>query len=91
MHFAIHAIDRNDAGDLRLQTRPNHLKYLEDFEILYAGPLLDENQDMCGSLIVFEADDLEDAKKIASDDPYAKAGLFSQVHVTGYKPAIGPK
>ena len=91
MHFAIHAIDRNDAGDLRLQTRPNHLKYLQDFEILYAGPLLDENQDMCGSLIVFEADDLEDAKKIASDDPYAKAGLFSQVSVTGYKPAIGPK
>ncbi len=91
MHFAIHAIDRNDAGDLRLQTRPNHLKYLQNFEILYAGPLLDENQDMCGSLIVFEADDIEDAKRIASDDPYAKAGLFSQVSVTGYKPAIGPK
>ena len=63
MHFAIHAIDRNDAGDLRLQTRPNHLKYLQNFEILYAGPLLDENQDMCGSLIVFEADDLEEDRK----------------------------
>ena len=91
MYFAIHARDRNDAGDLRLKTRPNHLAYLKNLNILYAGPLLDENQEMCGSLIVLEADGLEDAKRIASEDPYAKAGLFSEVHLAGYKPAIGPK
>ena len=91
MYFAIHAKDRKDAGDLRLKTRPEHLKYLENLRILYAGPLLDNNQEMCGSLVVFEADDLEDARRIASHDPYAKVGLFSEIHVTGYKPAIGPQ
>jgi len=86
----IYARDRKDAGDLRLTIRPSHLTYLEDLNILYAGPLLDENQEMCGSLIVLEAESLKDAQRIASDDPYAKAGLFKEVHITGYKPAIGP-
>ena len=90
MHFVIYAVDREDAGNLRLETRPSHLEYLKGVDILYAGPLLDENSEMCGSLIVVNASNLEEAKEISRNDPYFKAGLFKEVNVTGYKSAVGP-
>ena len=52
MHFVIHAIDRSDAGSLREHTRPTHLDYLGGFDVVFGGPMLDDDGAMCGSLIV---------------------------------------
>jgi hypothetical protein len=90
MLFAIHALDRADAGGLRAETRPAHLEYASRFEIAYGGPLLDNRGDMCGSLIVLEAEDLAAAQSFSAGDPYAVAGLFERVEIRGFRPVLGP-
>ena len=89
MHFVIHALDRPDAGDLRVSTRERHLEYLVGFNVVFAGPLLDEDGEMCGSLIVVEMPDREAVVELVAGDPYSKAGLFDQVTIRGLRPTIG--
>jgi uncharacterized protein YciI len=38
--------------------------------------------------VIVECDDLDDAKAIAAEDPYSKAGLFSSVNVHPFKQVI---
>ena len=85
----IHALDRSDAGDLRARTRPDHLAYLAGFEVTFGGPLLDDDGQMCGSLIVLDVDTREAVEEFAAGDPYAVAGLFERVTITGFRPVLG--
>ena len=89
MPHVIHALDRADAGDLRAVTRPEHLAYVESFDVLYGGPLLEDDGRMCGSLIVLDVDTREAAEEFAARDPYALAGLFKRVTITGFRPVLG--
>ena len=89
MPHVIHALDRADAGDLRAATRPEHLVYVGGFDVLYGGPLLEDNGRMCGSLIVLDVDSREAAEEFAAGDPYAVAGLFERVTITGFRPVLG--
>jgi uncharacterized protein YciI len=54
-----------------------------------AGPVLDDDGQMCGSLIVLEVANLAAAQAWADNDPYAKAGLFSSVILQAWKKVIG--
>jgi len=89
MHFVIHALDRAAAGDLRARTRPEHLSYVNRFDLTFGGPMFDEDGTMCGSLIVVEVEDRAAAEAFAAGDPYVKAGLFEQVTITAMKPVLG--
>ena len=89
MHFLIHAIDRSDAGSLREHTRPTHLDYLGGFDVVFGGPMLDDDGAMCGSLIVVQAEDRAAAEAFAAGDPYALAGLFETVTITAMRPVLG--
>ena len=89
MPHVIHALDRADAGDLRAATRPEHLAYVGGFDVLYGGPLLEDDGRMCGSLIVLDVDTREAAEELAARDPYALAGLFKRVTITGFRPVLG--
>ena len=89
MHFVIHAIDRSDAGSLREHTRPTHLDYLGGFDVVFGGPMLDDDGAMCGSLIVVQAEDRAAAEAFAAGDPYALAGLFETVSITAMRPVLG--
>ena len=89
MHFVIHAIDRSDAGSLREHTRPTHLDYLGGFDVVFGGPMLDDDGAMCGSLIVVQAEDRAAAEAFAAGDPYALAGLFETVTITAMRPVLG--
>jgi uncharacterized protein YciI len=44
---------------------------------------------MCGSLLIIEADDIAAAQALAAEDPYSKAGLFSDVRIEAWKKVIG--
>ena len=69
----------------RGEHRPAHLEGLEAMDgasrLRYAGPLLDEAQNPAGSVVVFEAADLAEARRIAADEPYAKGGVFEHYEV----------
>jgi uncharacterized protein YciI len=66
-------------GD-RAAVLQEHLTYQESLEekgvLFAAGPLLKEDMEMAGiGLIVYRADSLEEAKKLADGDPFHKTGL----------------
>ena len=45
------------------------------------GSLEEDGTSMNGSLIVVEAASLEDARKLITGDPFAKAGIFASVEI----------
>ena len=87
MSYAVHYLDKADAGDLRQRHREAHIAYRKGLgdKLLLAGPLLSEDGKPVGSLVLLEAESLADAKAVAHSDPYAAAGLFDQILVHGYK------
>ena len=88
MLFAIYALDKENSIELRMNTREAHLTYLVDSPLVFAGPLLDDEGIMCGSLIVLETDDIAQVKNFADNDPYALAGLFKNVEIRHFVKAF---
>ncbi len=89
MLYAIICRDRPGHLQTRMDTRAAHLTYIEETGMVrMAGPLLEGGQ-MCGSLIIVEAENLEGAEAWAAGDPYKAAGLFDDVTVIEWKKVIG--
>ena len=90
MFVALIAHDKADALDIRIANRPAHLDYLKSTNLVsQAGPLLDWNGAMIGSLIVLDVPDMAAAQGWADNDPYAMAGLFESVTLTHWNRVIG--
>jgi uncharacterized protein YciI len=83
--YALIGRDGPRGAELRKQHRPAHLAGLEGLEaagrIRHAGPLLDESGTPCGSLVLFEAADLDGARAVAARDPYVVEGVFASHEV----------
>lgn len=89
MHFVFYGTDKANSLQIRLDNRPAHVEWLKSSPIPLAGPLLDGNGDMCGSMVVCEAEDQAAAEALFATDPYAKAGLFASSSITPWKWVIG--
>ena len=90
MRVAVICTDKIGALQTRMDNRPAHLAYIEATGVVeMAGPFLDSDGKMTGSLIVLTVDSLQAAKDWAAGDPYAKAGLFSAVTISEWKKVIG--
>ena len=86
MLFVVMAIDRENALALRMATRQAHFDYARATgAVRLGGPFLDPSENMAGSLIIFEAPDLDAAKAWHANDPYTKAGLFARSEVRRWK------
>ncbi len=89
MLYIVLCKDFPKSSQLRASTRPEHLNYLDSFKIRYAGPFMsDTTEEMIGSLIVLDANSLEEAKQFAANDPYSQAGLFETVEIKPFKQVI---
>lgn len=81
MKFVILGFDGPDGAAKRKVHRPAHLARLEALDaqgrVVLAGPLTDKT----GSLIVIEADSIEEAEAFAKEDPYTLQGVFARVEV----------
>ncbi|UJW75233.1 YciI-like protein [Rhizobium sp. SL42] len=88
MLFAVICADKPGHLNLRMETRPPHVEWLNGLNaagtLKIAGPFLDSDGKPCGSMLLISADSLEDAKALAAQDPYAKAGLFESVEIKPY-------
>ncbi|SSC67821.1 YciI-like protein [Ciceribacter selenitireducens] len=88
MLFAVICADKPAHLNLRMETRPTHLEWLNGLNaagtLKIGGPFLDADGKPCGSMLLIAADDMEGAKAIAAQDPYAKAGLFANVEIKPY-------
>jgi uncharacterized protein YciI len=85
--------DRAEGGfALRMETRPDHLAYLESLgpKLRVGGALLSEDaKEPRGSIIIVEVGSLAEAEAIASADPYAKAGVFADVEIHPFCQSMG--
>ena len=89
MLIALIARDKLGALHTRLDNRDAHIAYLKSTGVVsQAGPLLDDDGGMIGSLVILEVEDMQAAQDWAENDPYAKAGLFSGVELIPWKKAI---
>ncbi|KKC35058.1 hypothetical protein WH87_17995 [Devosia epidermidihirudinis] len=81
--FVIIAQDKPDGLEHRLAVRPTHLEHLKTLgdQMVFAGPLLDENEKPQGSMMVIEAADLAAAKALTAQDPFVKEGVFASYEV----------
>lgn len=91
MLFVITAFDRPGGLERRLQVRAAHLDYLkgESARIKVGGPLLNENEQPIGSLLIIEADGRDAAEAFADADPYQRQGVFEQVEIRAWRPGLG--
>ena len=89
--FALVCLDKKDALEARMGAREAHLAYVDDHVhmVKVAGPFLDAEDKMIGSLFILEADDLIDAKAFAEEDPYAKAGVFESADLRPFRVTRG--
>jgi uncharacterized protein YciI len=85
--FVLIGRDGARGAELRPQHREAHLRNLrplaEAGSVRYAGPLLDDAGTPCGSVVVFEAPDLAQARRFAASDPYVVEGVFERWEVLG--------
>ncbi len=89
MLIALIAKDKPGALQTRLDNREAHVAYLKATGVVaQAGPFLDHNDAMCGSLVILDVADMAAAKDWAANDPYAKAGLFADVQMIQWKKVI---
>ena len=87
--FAVMCTDKENHLETRKANRDAHLAYLKETGVAQAGPFLDADGNMCGSLLILDVADLAAAQDWAANDPYAKAGLFQSVPIQHWNREIG--
>lgn len=90
--FCLHCLDNEtDGAARRAATRPAHLEWAGAIgpALRMAGPLIDSEGKMIGSVFLLEAESLAAAKAMNADDPYTKAGVFGRVTINETRWSIG--
>jgi uncharacterized protein len=84
MLFVIHGHDRlNDGAALRRRIRAAHLRFVlaNPGVFRYGGPLLDDEGQTVGSLMLVDLPDRKALDRFLQEEPYCRNGLFAPLHV----------
>lgn len=88
--YALICTDKDGGLEIRKENRAKHLDYVEETGIVaMAGPFLDADGNMSGSLVILDVDNRIEAEAWAKGDPYAIAGLFAKVRIEAWKKVVG--
>ena len=91
--FTIHALDGPGKAAARAEARPSHRARLRehdhDLTVRVGGPLLDEQGDMCGTLLVVEAEDKSKVVAFLQEDPYSQSGVYQTVEIHEFNWGLG--
>ena len=90
MLFALVALDRPNSVERRMAIRPEHLKHLDALgeQLILAGPFLNDKEEGVGSIVIVEADTLEEAREMFNRDPFMRENLFDQVTMKPWRLGI---
>ena len=94
-YFAVFATDKPGMRDVRERVRSVHRTYLRSalkhgVFVRLGGPTLGPQCDaMNGTLLVIEAEAIDDVMAFVSNDPYMQAGLFERVEVRPWDWSLG--
>ena len=83
MLFVMHMLDKPGSLQLRLDHRPAHKEYVAKIahRLAFGGPLLDDQGQMTGSVIIVEFEDRLALNQWLADEPYTKCGVYAKVQV----------
>ena len=89
--YALMCLDKPNALDVRMGAREAHLAYVRERidQVKLAGPLLDDEDGMAGSLLILDVAVRAAAEAFNAADPYTLAGLWGSVEIRGFKASIG--
>jgi len=91
MQFLLLAYDGTDEGAAarRAEARPVHLEKIsvlkKNGEILFGGAILDENGNMKGSMVVYEAPDRNALDELLKDEPYINSGVWKKIEILPFR------
>jgi len=94
-YYAIFATDKPGMRAVRERVRPAHRAHLRAAAqhhvfVRLGGPTLDAlGSAMNGTLLVIEAEHIEDVERFLSDDPYMHAGLFERIEIRPWDWSLG--
>jgi uncharacterized protein YciI len=90
-HFILTCIDKKNGLEARMAAREAHLAYVrgQPEVVKLGGPLLDDDGQMAGSILVIDVADKAAAQAFADKDPYGLAGVFESVDIRAFKITIG--
>lgn len=90
MLYVVHCVDKKNHLEVRMENRPTHVEYLKSLgeKLNAAGPTLDDEGNMNGSVVILDLESREEAETFAANDPYAKAGLFDSVTISTWKKVL---
>ena len=73
--------------DARTRLRPDHIAYRKGLgpAMAMAGPLLGDDDQPVGSVVIIEAADQSAAEEVAGADPYVGANVLECVSVRRYR------
>lgn len=87
MHFVVFATDRAGCLAVREAARPAHRAYLRSLNkysvrVVLAGPTFSNSgTGMNGTMLVLDADSIQEVADFVAGDPYSKAGLFEKIDI----------
>jgi uncharacterized protein len=93
--FAVFATDKPDMQQVRERVRPVHRSHLRAAAqhgvfVRLGGPMLEPQCNaMNGTLLVIEAEGIDDVKAFVDSDPYVRAGLFDRVEIRPWDWSLG--
>jgi uncharacterized protein len=91
MQFLLVAYDGTDpeALERRMKARPEHLEKIavlkKKSEFLLGGAILDEDEKMIGSMIVYEFPDRAELDKCLEKEPYIICGVWEKIEIRPYR------
>lgn len=91
MLFVLSCWDKPGAQALRAATRDAHLAFVaaSGAMVKAAGPYLDAQGSMIGSLLVVDAESEEAVRAWHARDPYVTVGLFGRTELTRWRWSVG--
>lgn len=94
MYFVVFTTDKDGQLELREKLRPEHRVYLRvhnhPVEVVIGGPTFDNGgTKMNGTLLVIEAETVEQVKAYLAEDPYVQNDLFESVVVRPWHWGLG--
>jgi len=93
LYFCVHAFDRpgrlQDRDSLREAHRARLRQHDHPVLVRIGGPLLNEDEQMIGTMLVVEAASRQHVEAYIAGDPYMTADLFESVSVTAFKWGLG--
>jgi uncharacterized protein len=91
MQFILIAYDGTDKDALkrRMKVREQHLKGAKDLRetgnLIWGGAILDEEQNMTGSVIVYDYDSREELDRMLESEPYIKGDVWKDIDIRPFR------